>query len=225
MSRLLGALGRLFGFDELRPIQLTEAQWLVSDDSYLLLGHLEGTFNSRKRNLIACAVCRYHREHIDDLQFHYLIDLADQVVDGKAMRHEFANAWHAQFEELTANRRLPRAAMWEAEGTVNGQIDLRGPRGGPRIKAVSSTEANLIRCIVGNPFRPVSIDPAWLTWNNRTMSALAETIYTERAFDRLPILGDALEEAGCDNADILNHCRGPGPHARACWVVDLLLGK
>ena len=54
---------------------------------------------------------------------------------------------------------------------------------------------------------------------------LAQGIYEERAFDRLPILADALEDAGCDNADILSHCRGPGPHARGCWVVDLLLGK
>jgi hypothetical protein len=54
---------------------------------------------------------------------------------------------------------------------------------------------------------------------------LAVGIYKETAFDRFPILADALEDAGCDNADILNHCRGPGPHVRGCWVIDLLLGK
>jgi hypothetical protein len=54
---------------------------------------------------------------------------------------------------------------------------------------------------------------------------LAQAIYDDRAFDRLPILADALEEAGCDTADILAHCRGPGPHVRGCWVVDLILGK
>jgi hypothetical protein len=47
----------------------------------------------------------------------------------------------------------------------------------------------------------------------------------ERAFERLPILADALQDAGCENADILDHCRGPGPHARGCWVVDLILDK
>jgi hypothetical protein len=51
------------------------------------------------------------------------------------------------------------------------------------------------------------------------------TIYGERAFDRLPILADALEEAGCDNADILSHCQGPGAHVRGCWVVDLVTGR
>jgi hypothetical protein len=79
-----------------------------------------------------------------------------------------------------------------------------------------------IRCILGNPFRPVSLDPSWLT---STVVALAEGIYADRAFDRLPILAGALEDAGCGHADILAHCRGDGPHARGCWVVDLVLGK
>ena len=58
-----------------------------------------------------------------------------------------------------------------------------------------------------------------------TVVSLAEGIYAERAFDRLPILADALQDAGCDNPDVLDHCRGDGPHARVCWVVDLILGK
>jgi hypothetical protein len=54
---------------------------------------------------------------------------------------------------------------------------------------------------------------------------LAQAIYEERAFDRLPILADALEESGCYNADLLAHCRSDGPHVRGCWAVDLVLGK
>jgi hypothetical protein len=83
-------------------------------------------------------------------------------------------------------------------------------------------QADLLREIFGNPFRPVTFDSAWRT---ETAVALASGIYADRAFDRLPILADALEEAGCDNADVLAHCRGPGPHVRGCWVVDLVLGK
>jgi hypothetical protein len=83
----------------------------------------------------------------------------------------------------------------------------------------------LLRDIFGNPFRPVSADPAWLTWKDGTVPRLAQAIYYGRAFDRLPLLANALEEAGCDNADILNHLRGPGPHARGCWPLDLILGK
>jgi hypothetical protein len=78
-------------------------------------------------------------------------------------------------------------------------------------KTEQSAQADLLRCIVGNPFRPVSINLGWLT---PTVTALAQTIYEERAFDRLPILADALEDAGCTDPTILEHCRGPGPHVR-----------
>jgi hypothetical protein len=81
---------------------------------------------------------------------------------------------------------------------------------------------SLLRCIFGNPFRPVAVDPSWLTSD---VVALAEGIYQDRAFDRMPILADALQDAGCEHEDVLNHCRQPGEHVRGCWVVDLLLGK
>jgi hypothetical protein len=70
----------------------------------------------------------------------------------------------------------------------------------------------------------IIVDPKWLT---AAVVGLANVIINDRAFERLPILADALEEAGCNNTDILNHCRfrGPSPHLRTCWVVDLLLGK
>jgi hypothetical protein len=88
--------------------------------------------------------------------------------------------------------------------------------------AVEGEYAPLLRCVVGNPFRPVAADPAWRT---STVVALAEAVYADRAWDRLPILADALEDAGCTDPAVLGHLRGPGPHARGCWAVDLLLGK
>lgn len=83
-------------------------------------------------------------------------------------------------------------------------------------------QTRLLREIVGNPFRSSRAGPSWLT---STVLALASGIYSEKAFDRLPILADALQDAGCDNDDILNHCRDGGVHVRGCWVVDLVLGK
>jgi hypothetical protein len=62
-------------------------------------------------------------------------------------------------------------------------------------------------------------------WRKPTVSSLAQAIYTEKNFDRMPMLADALEDAGCSNAAILTHCRQPGEHVRGCWVVDLLIGK
>ena len=85
----------------------------------------------------------------------------------------------------------------------------------------AATVEPLQACVLGPPERPKA-DPAWLT---RDVVALARGIQSEAAFERLPILADALMEAGCDDADILSHCRGGGPHVRGCWVVDLVLGK
>jgi hypothetical protein len=83
----------------------------------------------------------------------------------------------------------------------------------------------LLRDIFGNPFRPVSIDPAWLQWHGGTVVRLAAAIYDERRFEDMPILADALEEAGCADGHLLDHCRLPGEHARGCWLLDHLLGK
>jgi hypothetical protein len=83
-------------------------------------------------------------------------------------------------------------------------------------------QADLLRDVLGNPFHPTECNPAWLAWNDGTVPKLAQAIYDERRFGDLPILADALEEAGCTDAAILDHCRGPGPHVRGCWVVDLL---
>jgi hypothetical protein len=74
----------------------------------------------------------------------------------------------------------------------------------------------------GNPFRPVALDPSWLT---PTVKSLAKAIYEDRTFSDLPLLADALEEAGCTSETILCHLRGPGPHVLGCWALDLLLGK
>jgi hypothetical protein len=82
-----------------------------------------------------------------------------------------------------------------------------------------------VRCIFGNPFHHVAVNSTWLAWNDGTVRKIAQAIYEERAFDRMPILADALEDAGCDAADLLRHCREPGEHVRGCWVIDLLLGK
>ena len=88
-----------------------------------------------------------------------------------------------------------------------------------------SWEAGALRCLFGNPFRSVKTDLTWLAWNGGAIPKIAETMYDDRAFDRIPLLADALEDAGCTDADILAHCRDPGPHVRGCWVIDLLLGK
>jgi hypothetical protein len=113
---------------------------------------------------------------------------------------------------------------------------LAGPHWHPtRDKLAASAreeQAALFRDIFGNPFRPVTLDPAWLTWHDGTVPRIAQAIYDDRHLPsgrldntRLGILADALEDAGCTDADLLGHCRQPGVHVRGCWLVDLLLGK
>jgi hypothetical protein len=85
-----------------------------------------------------------------------------------------------------------------------------------------SFQADIIRCLAGNPFGHTAFNPEWRT---RTVEDLAQGLYEERAFDRLPILADALEEAGCDHEAVLNHFRSDGSHARGCWAVDLITGR
>jgi hypothetical protein len=86
-------------------------------------------------------------------------------------------------------------------------------------------QTDILRCIFDYLFHPMTIAPAVLAWNDGMIPELAQSIFDNRAFDRLPILADALEVAGCQDADLLAHCRNEGPHVRGCWAVDLLLGK
>ncbi len=94
--------------------------------------------------------------------------------------------------------------------------------GRPYSSAEVASEFPLLHDIFGNPFRPVVFAPAWRT---DAVVALARGMYEARGFTPMPVLADALDDAGCAHPDILDHCRGPGPHVRGCWVVDLVLGK
>lgn len=79
----------------------------------------------------------------------------------------------------------------------------------------------MFRDIVGNPFRPVGIEQRWRT---SAVVGLARAIYKDRAYERMPILADALMDAGCENNEIISHCRCGRPHVRDCWLLDLVLG-
>ena len=100
------------------------------------------------------------------------------------------------------------------EGEVAAAFDAEG-----------AAQAAFVRDIFGNPFSPVTLDPAWRVWQAGTIPQLAQAIYNERAIGRLSALADALEKAGCGNTDLLAHCRETGPHVKGCWVVDLILGR
>jgi hypothetical protein len=93
-------------------------------------------------------------------------------------------------------------------------------------RAEERAQADLLRCIFGPPpFRPAEVDPAWLAFGDAIVPNLAAGIWEDRAFDRMPILADALVDAGCDDEAVLAHLRGPNTHTRGCHVLDAVLGK
>jgi hypothetical protein len=108
-------------------------------------------------------------------------------------------------------------------GTVGSALPRKEAE---RVERTERTaQARLLVDLVGNPFGSVNLDRDVLAWNGGIVRRMAQAIYDELAFDRLPILSDALLEAGCDDEALIAHCRGEGPHVRGCWAVDLLLGK
>jgi hypothetical protein len=147
--------------------------------------------------------------------------LTDAQSDAACRATNYAAAAYDTLEDTAIS-----SALKASDSTVNaigcaddGQAEIDTAQDVLKQKTIQSA---FVRDIFGNPFRPLILDPAWLSF---VAVSIAQAIYAELAFDRLPILADALEDAGCDNADILNHCRLPGDHARGCWVLDLLLGK
>ena len=112
---------------------------------------------------------------------------------------------------------MAEVTVTECQDAVHGDKEIQKAK-----TKENGHQALVVRDIFGNPFRPVTANPAWLT---STAVAIARGMYESRDFSAMPILADALQDAGCDNDDMLEHCRGPGPHVRGCWVVDLVLGK
>ncbi|TXT23690.1 MAG: hypothetical protein FD131_5181 [Rhodocyclaceae bacterium] len=158
---------------------------------------------------------------------------AQQAVLGCSLIDSWEAAFHAadRVRAVKGNIALetvPENLLEERRAYYNGKADA--PVNLEQIEAIyesgTATEgryqSDLVRDIFGNPFRPLTVNSAWLM---PTVVSLATAIYDDRAFDRLPILADALEDAGCTNADILNHCRQPGDHVRGCWVLTMILDK
>jgi hypothetical protein len=117
-------------------------------------------------------------------------------------------------------------ASTSSAGAVASAARADGSAGDDETKAERAAQSRLLRDIVYNPFRsPPAVEAAWLAWNGGAVANLARAIRDERAFDRLPLLADALEDAGCTDADLLGHCRSGQEHALGCWAVELLLAK
>jgi hypothetical protein len=170
------------------------------------------------------------------------VEQAEQVLIGPANRGwqstpwvEHAASYAADLATWPESQRLEAAYVAAFPGRSEDPLAARTARDRAEaayhraVAAERGEQCRLLRDIVGNPYRPVTLSPAWQT---PQVVALAQAAYEQRErpagtleATRLAVLADALEEAGCAQADLLGHLRGPGPHVRGCWAVDLLLGK
>jgi hypothetical protein len=207
-----------------------EELWHICTDPVQMLNILEPAFadevvSERKIRLFICACCRrvWHQLSAETRQNH--VELAERYVDGRATREEFGVAdWDREKPKESA---IAACCRWDFDpygGMYNLLHEMQAAfrHDDPGVQEAAA-QAALLRDIFHVPYpRSVTFDPAWKTSD---VVGLAQAIYDERASDQMPILADALEEAGCDNAAILSHCREPAEHVRGCWVVDLVLGR
>jgi hypothetical protein len=228
------------------PKGMAESKWLGATSPHGMLNSLR-TASPRKLRLFACACCRHLWKMIPDKRSRRAIEAAELWADGLLSAAELrpiqVAARAAQDEYTTARGYslldptgfalcaatevvLPNKAWaWTIANHMRKSVwAAHGCKRDAMVKA-EQVQVHLLRDIFGNPFRSVKLDPESLRRNDGITVKLAQEIYEKRAFNRLRKLADALEKAGCTNAEILNHCRGPGPHVRGCWVVDLLMGK
>jgi hypothetical protein len=186
--------------------------------------------------------------HLDGLVGPNAYKSAEQAVmrmtrrDRRAQGQDGPPLWGQWLVDYLSFRRLPEDIPFSVNGReynllsdearqnresfrkrgVQGMTEEQAAQTQRSYESSITDHATFLHDIFGNPFRPITLNVSWLT---STVLALAQGIYQEKAFDRMPILADALEDAGCDNEDILNHYRQPGGHTRGCWVVDLLTDR
>jgi hypothetical protein len=207
-----------------------EGEWLACNDPTVLVSCVGRGAAERMQRLFACACCRRYWHMFPDRRSRAAVEAAERFADGLATGRELARACDGAAAVAGATGTLTDWTWLAVEAADPGPSAVRVVHRfrlglGGASNPLRAWMVSLVRDVFGNPFRTPHLDPAWLTWEGGTVRKLAEGIYQDQAFDRLPILADALEEAGCADEQVLAHCRGGGPHVRGCWVLDLLLGR
>ena len=225
---------------------MTEEEWWSSENPLMMIRAVRDRVGTRKWRLFCCAVCRAIWDRVTDERLRGAVEAAEQFADGHG-ETEFDSACasasfiHREYEaartcgESVGLNFFPMVAVLHAVARVVHPTAAIGfmreePRPGETTEERDARYARarlknraLLHDMLGPlPFRPVAFSPEWRT---PTAVALARGMYDSRDFGAMPILADALQDAGCDSGNVLEHCRGPGPHVRGCWVVDLVLGK
>jgi hypothetical protein len=219
---------------------MTETEWEMSNDPRRMLQVIEASLPSeRKVRLFNAAICRRYWEYLPE-ESKAILSESELLADGLVQRGsgEFdlchrANAIVGPLDRKYPTKRYPNAKTRirrdsaaavcyavipnELWGAVSYFWEIN--------PAEKEWHSAILRDVFGNPFRQVSLDPSSVMCGGAKLMSIAQAIYDNRGFDRLPLLADALEGAGCTNAYLLAHCRQLGPHFKGCWAVDLILGK
>jgi hypothetical protein len=220
---------------------MDEHDWMAGNDPRAMVEYLAGLGSRRKWRLFLCGCCR---GWLPDVSWasdaRVAIEVAERHIDGELAQGAVAQAVLAAREVYVAapDRDSPAAdfftslARWGVQAlTADPSINVAEALTAPGLWGLAGRPdreevmVHMLREVFGNPFRPILIEPVWLAWGDATAARLVRRIYDQRSFDDLPILADALEDAGCTDAVILDHLRGPGPHVRGCFVLDLLLNR
>jgi hypothetical protein len=222
-----------------RGTVMSEADWLNRADLYFALNVVGAGMSPRKLRLLACGCCRLVWPLVRDPRARAALEVAERYADGARGS-----------AVMEAVRRFPRpgapgvAAAWAAEAVtcLLSQVFVdpvpnlheiaehaaRADRDAAGAADWSAARRRQVACLCdlqGRRFHAAPIDEAWRLWRGGLVPAMAKAIYDDYRFGDLPILADALEEAGCADAAILDHCRSGREHVRGCWVIDLLLDK
>lgn len=227
---------------------MTEAEWRAATDPEVMFDALRDQATDRKLRCFALACLPVVAAYLHDERCKQAVRVLEQFADGGASFEQFHASWEGSLGALDAITGDPSEQRWYyASLYAADSVALAlNPRPADNIAAVAArcchalvtaTESGseqdkrtheqnrqiaLIRDIFGNPFRPASVDPSWLT---STVVILARQMYDSRDFGPMPVLADALEEAGCANADLLDACRTGDPDIDGTWVLQVLLGK
>jgi hypothetical protein len=233
---------------------MTEEEWLACGDPGEMLEALRGKVSAHRLWRFAALCWRRGARFLEDEASCRGVEALEALADGVAIDDRCLRFTEEgeflinlrdvpygiginqapEFAAVAARNSVEAVAMAEAGEAGDPYLSLwarivgddhataQAPGAADGLSAALRSYSPLILEFFGNPFRPLSFSPDWRT---STAIALAQQMYDSRDFSAMPILADALQDAGCDNADILDHCRGPEPHVRGCWVVDLVLSK
>jgi len=215
-----------------------EERWLAAITWREVVSEVRSKRRARKLRLFGCACCRRIETLVTDERSRAALRAGEAFADDEIGKDALITARKAAATAANEIQKRVglRSTFWAAfvaemvthvafdafESASIRAADAVARSGLRTQEQEEQSQLVLLRDIFGNPFQPVEFDPSWST---EAVVDLARGMYESRDFGPMPVLADALEDAGCADAEVLGHCRGPGPHVRGCWVVDLVLGK